>query len=97
MILALLRVDNSFSGGNQYKIFECIRKDYGGKEIESLVSEGSIFTISDFTNSLNNPKGVGKEHSRHAVFGHGISKPMSLKRCKEFLLMLPDNRIKAKI
>lgn len=98
LILTLLRIDNPYSSFNLFRIFELMRKDYGGKEkIKELTPKTQGFSISDFTNSLDKPYGVGITHSRHSVSSGDIGKVMSIDQCRVFLFELLDNWIDARI
>ena len=96
-IFILLKEDNPYSGLNLYKLFELIREDCNKKEFEKLIPKTQGFTVSDFTNNLDKPHGVGLAHSRHSVSKGDISKPMTLEQCKKFLLELLNNWIDKKI
>lgn len=97
LILTLLRIDSPYSGFNLFKIFEQIRKDCGREKLKELTPKTQEFSISDFTNSLDKPHGVGIVHSRHSISTGDISKPMGIEQCKSFLLELLDNWIDIKI
>lgn len=97
LILALLRTDNPYSSFNLFKIFELMRKDYGKDRIKELTPKTQGFSISDFTNSLDKPYGVGITHSRHSISSGDISNAMNIGQCTAFLLDLLDNWINARI
>ena len=93
LVITLLRVDNPFSAGNQYKILELIREDCGKNVPKGLLPKESGFTISDFTHSLNDPYGVGIKFSRHSLKSGDVANPMSIRQCQEYLWELMDNWI----